>query len=282
MISCMFSYGGALLAACACTVATVVRAQDLSGQRGGRGHEHRRRPADRRRHRRHLRPWPTGHAPIPRDDSCSAGVRFGSQRVEIRAIGYQPSAHAVTVVPGEVARLEVRLKPAVVNSARSRGEQQPGGAARLRHAGQRRGDSGRGDPRDPRPPPGGDRQSHARRLREQLRRRGACHRHPPADHHQGAVRLSRGRGPDPVHRLLQPQRPLRDQHPAGRTARGDQGPGHRRVRQRRGGRRGERLHPGPVAAPRGRGVPRGRQQHLCPRPGNGEHARSAGAGSAPT
>ena len=43
------------------------------------------------------------------------GVRFGSQRVEIRAIGYQPTAHAVTVVPGEVARLEVRLKPAVVN-----------------------------------------------------------------------------------------------------------------------------------------------------------------------
>ena len=44
-----------------------------------------------------------------------AGVTFGSQRVEVRAIGYQPSAHAVTVVPGEIARVELRLKPAVVN-----------------------------------------------------------------------------------------------------------------------------------------------------------------------
>ena len=42
-------------------------------------------------------------------------VRFGSQRVEVRAIGYQPSAHAVTVVPGEVIQVELRLKPAVVN-----------------------------------------------------------------------------------------------------------------------------------------------------------------------
>jgi outer membrane receptor protein involved in Fe transport len=44
-----------------------------------------------------------------------AGVRFGSQRIEVRAIGYQPSAHAVTVVPGEVTRVEFRLRPAVVN-----------------------------------------------------------------------------------------------------------------------------------------------------------------------
>ncbi|HEX2301941.1 MAG TPA: TonB-dependent receptor plug domain-containing protein, partial [Pseudonocardiaceae bacterium] len=42
-------------------------------------------------------------------------VRFGSQRVEVRAVGYQPSAHAVTVVPGEVIRVELQLEPAVVN-----------------------------------------------------------------------------------------------------------------------------------------------------------------------
>jgi iron complex outermembrane receptor protein len=42
-------------------------------------------------------------------------VKFGSQRVEVRAIGYQPSAHAVTVVPGDVTRVELRLQPAVVN-----------------------------------------------------------------------------------------------------------------------------------------------------------------------
>ncbi len=198
------------------------------------------------------------------------GVRFGSQRVEIRAIGYQPDGPRGDRGAGRSRATGGPAQACGRQLARSRREQQPGGAARFRHSGQRRRDPGRGDPRDPRPPPGGDRQSHARRLREQLRRRGTCHRDPTADHHQGALRLSGGRGPDPVHRLLQPQRPLRDQHPAGRTARGDQGPGHRRVRQRRGGRRGERLHPGSVAAPRGGGVPRGRQQHLCPRAGNGE------------
>ena len=105
---------GALLAMCACVAATAARAQDLSGGVEG------------------VVLSEDGDRPIPdavvgifglgrpvTSDSAGrfvlSGVKFGSQRVEVRAIGYQPTAHAVTVVPGEVARLELRLKPAVVN-----------------------------------------------------------------------------------------------------------------------------------------------------------------------
>ena len=114
MISSRAFLRGGFLATCACAMAPAVRAQDLSGSvegvvvstDGGR---------------------PVADATVGifglgrrlATDSTGrfllGGVRFGSQRVEVRAIGYQPAAHAVTVVPGETARLEVRLKPAVVN-----------------------------------------------------------------------------------------------------------------------------------------------------------------------
>ena len=42
------------------------------------------------------------------------GVRLGSHLVETRAIGYQPARLSVTVVPGDSATLEFRLKPAAV------------------------------------------------------------------------------------------------------------------------------------------------------------------------
>lgn len=42
------------------------------------------------------------------------GVRFGSHLVEARAIGYRPAWQSVTVVPGDSATLEFRLRPAAV------------------------------------------------------------------------------------------------------------------------------------------------------------------------
>jgi iron complex outermembrane recepter protein len=114
MISSRALRRGVLLAACACTAGSGLWAQDLRGtvegvvlsQDDGR-------------------PVPDAMVGIfgagQHVASDSAGrfrltqVRFGSQRVEVRAIGYQPSAHAVTVVPGEVTQVELRLKPAVVN-----------------------------------------------------------------------------------------------------------------------------------------------------------------------
>ena len=105
---------GAFLAACACITAAAARAQDLSGSvegvvlssDGGRP----------------IADATVGIFGLGRHVSSDSagrfslgGVKFGSQRVEVRAIGYQPTAHAVTVVPGEAARLDVRLKPAVVN-----------------------------------------------------------------------------------------------------------------------------------------------------------------------
>ena len=114
MISSRALRRGALLAACACAAVSGLQAQDLRGsvegvvlsQDGGR---------------------PVADAMVgifggrQHVTSDSAGrfrlteVGFGSQRVEVRAIGFQPSAHAVTVVPGEVTRVEFRLKQAVVN-----------------------------------------------------------------------------------------------------------------------------------------------------------------------
>src|SRR5688572_1336048 len=105
---------GFLLAACACAVGSGVEAQDLRGTVEGVLLS---QESDR----------PVADAMVgifgggQHVSSDSAGrfrlteVRFGSQQVEVRAIGYQPSAHAVTVVPGEVTRIELRLKPAVVN-----------------------------------------------------------------------------------------------------------------------------------------------------------------------
>ncbi len=114
MITMHTMWRGALVAACACALRGTASAQDLRGTveglvlsaEGGR---------------------PIGEARVGlfglgahvASDSLGrfelGGVAYGSQRLEVRAIGYQPTAHAVTVVPGETTRLEVRLKPAVVN-----------------------------------------------------------------------------------------------------------------------------------------------------------------------
>jgi len=42
------------------------------------------------------------------------GLWMGSHLLEARALGYQPGRQSVTVVPGDTARLEFRLKPAAV------------------------------------------------------------------------------------------------------------------------------------------------------------------------
>ena len=42
------------------------------------------------------------------------GLRFGSLLVEARAIGFRPVWHSLTIVPGDSARLELRLQPAAV------------------------------------------------------------------------------------------------------------------------------------------------------------------------
>jgi iron complex outermembrane recepter protein len=105
---------GALMATCACTMATAARAQDLSGSVEGVVVS-----ADGGRPIADATVGIFGLGRHVTSDSAGrfllGGVRFGSQRLEVRAIGYQPSAHAVTVVPGGITRLEVRLKPAVVN-----------------------------------------------------------------------------------------------------------------------------------------------------------------------
>jgi iron complex outermembrane receptor protein len=43
-----------------------------------------------------------------------SGIKLGSHLVEARAIGFQPARQSVTVVPGDSAALEFRLKPAAV------------------------------------------------------------------------------------------------------------------------------------------------------------------------
>ena len=102
------------MATCACTMATAARAQDLSGSVEGVVLS-----TDGRRPIADATVGILGLGRHVTSDSAGrfllSGVRFGGQRVEVRAIGYQPTAHVVTVVPGEIARLEVRLKPAVVN-----------------------------------------------------------------------------------------------------------------------------------------------------------------------
>ncbi len=105
---------GALLAACASTVAAAAWAQDLSG-----GVEGIVLSSEEGRPIANATVGIFGLGRHVSSDSAGrfvlAGVKFGSQRVEVRAIGYQPVALAVTVVPGEVARLEVGLESAIVN-----------------------------------------------------------------------------------------------------------------------------------------------------------------------
>jgi outer membrane receptor protein involved in Fe transport len=43
-----------------------------------------------------------------------AGIRFGSQMIEARALGFQPVRQAVTVIPGDSAYVEFRLKAAAI------------------------------------------------------------------------------------------------------------------------------------------------------------------------
>ena len=105
---------GAFVAAGACLLATVVRAQDLTGNVEGTvlsvddGRPIKDAVVGIFGLGRHTTSDSAGRFLLP-------GVRFGGQRVEVRAIGFQPIAHAVTVVPGEVTRVELRLRPAVVN-----------------------------------------------------------------------------------------------------------------------------------------------------------------------
>ncbi|HWB40805.1 MAG TPA: TonB-dependent receptor [Gemmatimonadales bacterium] len=114
MISSRVVLRGALLAACTCAFATVGRAQDLRGSVEGvvLTAEGDRPVAD-------ATVGIFGLGRYVTSDSAGrfllGGVPFGSQRVEVRAIGYQPAAMAVTIVPGDVATAEFRLKPAVVN-----------------------------------------------------------------------------------------------------------------------------------------------------------------------
>ena len=114
MITMHTMWRGALMAACVCTLAGTARAQDLRGTVEGVVLS-----ADGDRPIADARVGVFGFGGHVASDSLGrfqlAGVAFGSQRLEVRAIGFQPTAQALTVVPGETTRLEVRLKPAVVN-----------------------------------------------------------------------------------------------------------------------------------------------------------------------
>lgn len=114
MISSSSLWRGVFLAACACTAAAGAQAQDLRGSVEGTVVS-----ADGGAPVAGAMVGIFGQGPHATSDSAGRflleGVRFGSQRVEVRAIGYQPSAHAVTVVPDQVTRVELPLEPAVVN-----------------------------------------------------------------------------------------------------------------------------------------------------------------------
>jgi iron complex outermembrane receptor protein len=103
-----------LVAMCLCAHAAVARAQDLRGTVEGVVTS-----ADGARPVADAMVTIFGLGRQASSDSAGrfhlAGVPYGSQRVEVRAIGYQPSAQAITVVPGDVARAEFSLKRAVVN-----------------------------------------------------------------------------------------------------------------------------------------------------------------------
>jgi iron complex outermembrane recepter protein len=114
MIGTRFLRSGVLLAVCACAAGSRLSAQDLRGTVEGVvvSAEGGAPVAD-------ARVGIFGQGQYVSSDTAGrfvlAGVKYGSQRVEVRAIGFQPDAHAVTVVPGDVTRLELRLRPAVVN-----------------------------------------------------------------------------------------------------------------------------------------------------------------------
>ncbi|HEU4474597.1 MAG TPA: carboxypeptidase regulatory-like domain-containing protein, partial [Gemmatimonadales bacterium] len=114
MSKCHVVLRGAFLAACTCVVASAAWAQDLTGSVEGTVLS-----ADDGRPIKDAVVGMFGLGRYTTSDTAGhfllSGVRFGGQRVEVRAIGFQPIAHAVTVVPGEVARVELRLHPAVVN-----------------------------------------------------------------------------------------------------------------------------------------------------------------------
>jgi iron complex outermembrane receptor protein len=114
MISSCPLWRGVFLAACACTAAAGAQAQDLRGSVEGTVVS-----ADGGGPVAGAMVGVFGQGPHVTSDSAGRflleGVRFGSQRLEVRAVGYQPSAHAVTVVPDEVTRVELSLEPAVVN-----------------------------------------------------------------------------------------------------------------------------------------------------------------------
>jgi Carboxypeptidase regulatory-like domain len=106
-------FSGALLLLCVGATPTVGSAQDLSGivhgvvLNGDNG--------------RPIVDASVGVAALNRfvtTDSAGrfrmTGIHFGSQLVEARAIGYRPTWRSVTVVPGDSATLEFRLKPAAV------------------------------------------------------------------------------------------------------------------------------------------------------------------------
>ena len=176
-------------------------------------------------------------------------VRFGSQRVEVRAIGYQPSAHAVTVVPGEVTRIELRLKPAVVNLpevvvSTSREEQLASSTAGQRRRDSRARRSARPAGHHPseivnRTPGvyvsnfGGE--GHATAIRQPITTKALY-----AYLEDGVPIRSTGFfNHNALYEINIPQAGRLEVH---------QGAGHGGVRQRRGGRGGERLHPRSVAA----------------------------------
>ena len=114
MITKQAMWRGALMAACVCTTAGTASAQDLRGTVEGVVLS-----ADGARPIAEARVGVFGGGGQVASDSLGrfqlAGVAFGSQRLEVRAIGFHPTAQALTVVPGGTTRLEIRLKQAIVS-----------------------------------------------------------------------------------------------------------------------------------------------------------------------
>ena len=267
---------GVLLAACACAVGSGVEAQDLRGTVEGVVLS---QESDR----------PVADAMVgifgggQHVSSDSAGrfrlteVRFGSQQVEVRAIGYQPSAHAVTVVPGEVTRIELRLKPAVVNLpevvvSTSREEQLASstaasvGVIQGEEIRETRGPSPLGD-REPHRPVSTSATSAARGTPPRSVSRSPPRRSTP-------TWKTACRSAPPASSITTRSTRSTFRRPAGSKC--CKGPGTARVRQRCGGRRGERLH---VAIrrprPRRRSSSRAAAAPICA--GSARRARPSGA-----
>jgi outer membrane receptor protein involved in Fe transport len=106
--------GGAWLAACACTVTTVGSAQDLRGRIEGQVVS-----AEGAGPVAGATVGIVGLGRYAATDTAGRfvldGAKFGTQRLEVRAIGYRPAARSVTVVPGQAVQADFRLQPAVVN-----------------------------------------------------------------------------------------------------------------------------------------------------------------------